>query len=124
MNNDNYLLSNKTAAAELRDAERDLVAHAGPAPVNLRSVPRERWTEYEDWQLTLPDGVQKFLDGHDGTPLTRELVHSLEEAVENHHGITAPWHVSMTLALQAGRAWTYLPEAAPYLTGFVLGKDE
>jgi hypothetical protein len=51
-------------------------------------------------------------------------VHALEEAVEQFHGITSPWHVTTTGRLQRiGRGWQFIPEAALFLTGFLLGKD-
>ena len=120
-----YFESNKTAAALLRDSETAYVHNDGPPPVDLRALPRENWGTVLQRHVTLPEGVRAFLDGHDGSPLASSVVHALEETVESYHGVTAPWCILSSPAIQSsGRAWRYVPEAAPYLTGFVLMKED
>lgn len=126
---DRFLESNLTNAALLRDAEREIAARAVP-PLDLRGIPRAEWTRHLHAQLAIPEGIRRYLAGEltgapPSFPLDRATVHAMERQVEEWHGITAPWHVAMELPVsQHGRAWRHVPEAAPYLTGFVLGKDE
>ena len=112
--------SNKTAAALARESERELAANP-ILPVDLRTIPREQWDSCLDHELVLPP---RLLDGFDPGPLPRESVGALEEAVEKFHGITAPYYARISFDLvETGRAWKYVAEAAPYLTGFTLEKE-
>lgn len=116
---DNPLASNKTIAAHVRDSEAGL-ADAQLRPVDLRSIPREQWDAYLDHHLALPPHL---LDAIAGGPVDPQLVPGLEAAVEQFHGITAPYAVTMTMTLQkTGRPWSEAPEAADAMTGFVLDK--
>ena len=120
----NDLETNQTNAALLRDTEREIAQRAEP-PVDLRSVPREQWDRFLDWDVTLPAIVKVFLERKErlSESFTRAEVHAIEEATELHHAIEEPYHVTMSPTLQTtGRAWAYVWETEPYLTGLVLGK--
>jgi hypothetical protein len=118
---DNPLADNKSAAAHLRDEELAFVAEK-IRPIDLRAVPRERWDEYVNFHLALPDHL---LDAIEGGPVDPELLPTLEQAVEKHHGITAPYHVTTTFTLRDfGRGWHFVPEAAEFMTGFLLDKED
>jgi hypothetical protein len=118
---DNPLADNKTAAAHLRDDELAIVADQ-IRPIDLRSIPRERWHEFVNFHLTLPEHL---LDAIGGGPVDPKLVPALEEAVERFHGITAPYFVIATFAIQDfGRGWCFVPEAAEFMTGFLLDKED
>jgi hypothetical protein len=121
--------SNKNAAALLRDSEADLARRRIPL-LDLRTVPREQWDSHLSRELLMPPGVARYLAGEltdtpPAFPLTTEQVHAMEEAVEQFHGITEPYYAAMNLGLShSGRAWSYVPEAAPYLSGFHFDKEE
>lgn len=121
----NDLTTNKTPAALLLESEQELVAAKLP-PVELRTVPRAEWDSYINRDVTLPPSVFGFLlERNDGQPLTRTEVETIETNTEVFHGVSEPYHISMSLTMQrTGRAWTYLMEAGEYLTGLTLGKDE
>lgn len=120
MNSSDYFENNRTTAALTRDAETEIVSH-GPRPVNLRTIPRERWDEYLSFHLTVPPAVLTTLDGE---PIPPGQLDAYEDAVAHWHGITAPYYVSTSFALRSlGRPWRYVPEAAEFLTGFTLCKD-
>lgn len=129
MNAQDILESNRTVSALARDAEREAVRRAIP-PVDLRTVPRDQWEPLLGRDLALPDAVARFLAGEltdvpITVPLPREQIHAMEEAVEKFHGITAPYHAAMSLAVQrTGRAWRHEPELARTATGFLLGRDD
>jgi hypothetical protein len=115
--------SNKSTAALARDAEAECAKH-GPAPVNLRAIQRGDWDNWLNCDVTLPPAVQKYLAAHPkGQPLTSDEVQNLECVVEQWHGISPPFYVTMTLTLQTiGRPWQYVE--TQNLTGFTLGKDQ
>jgi hypothetical protein len=113
--------NNKTTAAHLRDDELAIVADK-IRPIDLRSIPRERWDEFVNFHLTLPEHL---LDAIGGGPVDPKLVPALEEAVERFHGITAPYFVIATFEIQQlGRSWRFVPEAAEFMTGFLLDKED
>ena len=119
-NVDNPLDSNKSFGAQARDFERALVRER-IEPVDLRTITHAQWASFENRHLVLPPGVKAFLDGHDGTPLSSETVHGLVEAIEAFHGVAPPFTVFMELhTQQTGRGWVHEPDAAPFLTGFLL----
>lgn len=118
---EDYFESNKTAGALARDSEREIVSR-GDQPLDLRTVPSERWDACLHQELALPP---RLLDGFDPGPIPNDLVPALEEAVEKFHGITPPYYAAMSVTLQrTGRAWKYVPEAAPLLTGFTFGRED
>jgi hypothetical protein len=118
---ENIFEDNRTVAAQLRDEELAIVAEK-IRPIDLRTIPREQWDKYLDFQLTVPEHL---LDAVEGGPLDADTLRALDEAVERFHGITAPYYVTTTASLQhQGRGWSYVPEAAEFLTGFVLDKED
>ncbi|MEA3210964.1 MAG: hypothetical protein QOE70_4021 [Chthoniobacter sp.] len=117
---ENPLLSNRTIAAHARDSERFVIAKR-VTPIDLRSLPRDRWDEFIDFHLTLPP---RLLDGFDPGPLPADSIEALEDAVARFHGITEPYFVAIDTQLEkTGRAWRYEPDAAAFLTGFRLDRD-
>lgn len=120
----NFLSSNLTGAALVREHEERLAVKK-PSLVDLRIIPRERWPEYYGRDLSLPPDIQKYLDGREPVPMSKDEVHALEIAVERYHGITEPFYASVSPSLQAdGRAWSYVPDAAPYISGFEFNNNE
>jgi hypothetical protein len=114
----NFPTSNLSAAALWREHEERLAVEKTPL-VDLRSIPREQWPEYYGRHVTIPADIQKYLDGREPGPMTKEEVQNMEIAVERYHGVTEPCYVSMGPNLQTeGKAWSYVAEAAPYLSGF------
>src|SRR6266478_5701486 len=110
-----FFETNKSAAAQVRDAEQETVDEGGPHPVDLRSIPREKWDEFVNYQLVIPPDVAKSIEGE--APYDRQTVAAIEQAVEKWHGITPPFFAVMDVGMQQlGRGWKYVPEAAPYLT--------
>ena len=120
----NIMTSNLTAAALLKEHEERLAAEKH-ALVDLRSVPRERWPEFYGRDVTLPVDIKKYLSGRQPGPMTNDEVQALEIAVERFHSVTEPYYVSMTPHMQTdGRAWCYVPDAAPYMSGFRFNNTE
>lgn len=120
--------SNRSGDALLRESEADMAKRAIPL-LDLRTVPREKWDAFLSRQLAVPPAIASFLacELTDGPPfpLTTEQVHAAEEAVEKFHGITEPYYAAMIPHLgHTGKAWCYVPELAPYVSGFSFGKDE
>ncbi len=115
--------SNKSLAALARDAEAES-AKCGPAPVDLRAIPREEWNKWLNCDVTLPPTVGAYLAAHPkGQPPTSDEVQNLECVVEEWHGVSSPFYVSMSLTLQAvDKPWQYVE--TENLTGFALGKEE
>jgi hypothetical protein len=120
------LLSNKSAAALLRDAELELIKRA-EKPVDLRTVPLKQWDSCVDRDIIIPDDMQELLipDELLPRPFNEKIIHALERGVEKFHHVKPPYHIRMSITLQqTGRPWAYVPEAGQYLTGFILGKDD
>jgi hypothetical protein len=125
------LLTNKSAAALLRDSELDIARRKQP-PVDLRTVPLEQWDNYLEHDVVMPSELRHFLDlrEYENIHATKEFVsldekavHGFEEWTEKFHGVKPPYHIYMSITLQqTGRPWKYVPEAGAYLTGFILGK--
>jgi hypothetical protein len=119
-----FIETNKSPAACVRDGELEIVADGKPWFVDLRSVPREKWDDYVDWDVALPPGVAKYLDGHIG-PLTTEESDNMEIAIEKFYGIEAPYYITASATMQSkGRSWSYVPESAIFCTGFHIAKEE
>jgi len=115
-------LSNRTSSAELHDCEVYLVAHPIPL-LDLRTVPREEWDAYLDRHLLMPPAIASFFADSPPLPLPTEQADAIAQAVEDFHGITAPYYADMSTRLQTeGRAWGFVPEVAPYVSGFYFGK--
>jgi hypothetical protein len=114
-----YLESNRSAAALWREYEQKLVTERTPL-VDLRLIPRDRWPEFFGRDVTLPPEVQRYLDGRELVPMTKEEIDGLEDAVARYHGVEAPYYVDMSITHweRFGHAWRYVPEAAPYMSGF------
>ena len=119
--------TNRSTSALLRDSEANLAKRAVPL-IDLRTVPREQWDRLLDRHLVVPPTIASLLAGElmDGPPvLDVSRFHAIEEAVEKFYGITEPYYVTMDSNLiTTGKAWTYVPEVAPYVSGFIFGKDE
>ena len=116
------MLSNRSPAAMARDAEADVAAH-GPGPVDLRSIPKDQWDRFIDFDVTLPPAVQTYLADYPvGQPLTTEEVQNMEIAVEQWHGVSEPYYIAMSLTLQqSGKPWAYVQ--SDKFTGFTFGKE-
>ncbi|MEA3207849.1 MAG: hypothetical protein QOE70_906 [Chthoniobacter sp.] len=115
------LESNKTAAAQLRDGEIERLRAGGPAPIDLRSVPSEQWEQLLLHHVTVPPEIGASIDAQ---PIPPELVPSYEEAMERYHGVTPPYFLTMTPTLRRiGRAWAFVPELAPLVSGFILERE-
>jgi hypothetical protein len=121
--------SNRSAAAMLRDSEAG-IARRAVSLLDLRTVPREEWDRHLNRDLLVPEGITRYLAGEltdkpPAFPLTGEETDGMGATVERFHGITAPYFVNVSLSIQHdGRAWAYVPEAAPYLSGFYLDKEK
>ena len=77
----------------LRREVHDFAASAGweNMPVlDLRTIPREKWNDVQDWPIAFPPDVQAYLDGCDKTvPLTTLEIDNIEERMDAFYG-TAP----------------------------------
>ena len=114
----NILTSNLTGAALWKEHEERLALDKPPL-VDLRTIPREQWLEYFGRDVMPSPEIQKYLDGREPGPLSQDEVQMLEIAMEKFHGITEPFYITMGIDLQTtGRTWTFIPEAAPYMSGF------
>lgn len=121
MDSSDYFETNKTVSARVRQIEEEIVREKGPGPVDLREIPRERWDEFLNYQVTLPPAVAAVLDGN---PIPGDQVDAFELAVEAFHGVSSPYYVAMGSHLRIyGRPWCYVPAVAPYVTGFRLMKE-
>jgi len=120
----NILTSNPTGAALVKEHEERLAAEKRPL-ADLRSIPRERWAEFYGRDVVLPPDIQKYLEGRQPGAMTYDEVHAPEIAVGRYHGVTEPYYVSMTPHRQTdGRDWCYVPDAAPYMSGFRINNTE
>lgn len=120
MDANDLLETNKTAGALLRDAELELVKRKEP-PVDLRTIPLEQWDNYIGRDVVLPAIIKEWLDARPPAAIDETFVQQAEEFTEQHHDVKTPYYLTMSLTLQqTGRAWAYVPEAAPYLTGLTL----
>lgn len=61
-------------------------------PIDLRTVPRERWPEYHCCALVLPPDVAGYVAGMDAPP-TRIESDGIEDRVQAFYGISAPFLV-------------------------------
>lgn len=51
--------------------------------LDLRTVPREKWAEVEDWPIAFPVDLQSYLDGRDASiPLTTMEIDNIEERMD------------------------------------------
>ncbi len=115
------LLTNKSAAALLRDSELDISRRKQP-PVDLKTVPLEQWDNYLEHDVTLPEPIAHLLKSMPVAP-NPTIVHQIEQTVEEFHNVKPPYHIYMSITLQqTRRPWKYVPEAGAYLTGLILGK--
>jgi hypothetical protein len=113
-------LSNRTLAAQIRDAERAF-AQNPIYPIDLRSVPKEHWKDYLAFHVVLPPEVSKYLDGRTGPIKDAHEIAMLEDKVAAFHGVTLPYTINIDCTMERfGRAWAYEPDAAKSLTGFYL----
>jgi hypothetical protein len=118
------ILSNRTFAAMTRDDEL-AAARRAEAPIDLRNVPVEDWKKYVQRDVLLPSTVAKYLRGRQLLPLSKSEIDGLEDQVDRFHHVQAPYSIVCSLELQrTGRAWLYVPEVAPYVTGFYLDRLE
>lgn len=62
-------------------------------PVDLRTVPREQWEDYDCAPLVVPPDVARYLAGLDG-PMTTLERDGIEDRVAAFYGITPPWLVT------------------------------
>jgi hypothetical protein len=123
MDSSDYFETNKKMAALLREAEQEIVDAGGPMPVDLRNVPRERWDEFVAFYVTIPAAVAATIT--DGEPIPPDQIDAYEDAVAKFHGVTEPYYICLNASLRKrGRAWSYVPGAAQFITGFRLGKDD
>ncbi|MGB8170965.1 MAG: hypothetical protein WCF18_25910 [Chthoniobacteraceae bacterium] len=123
MDSSDYFETNKTMAALLREAEQEIVDAGGPLPVDLRNVPRDRWDEFISFHVTLPAAVGATIT--EGEAIPPDQLDAYEDAVAKFHGVTEPYYINLSESLRDyGRAWKYVKEAAKFLTGFRLGKDD
>jgi len=119
-----FIETNKSPAACVRDNELEIVAEGKPWFVDLHAVPREKWDDYVPWDIALPPGVAKYLDGHEG-PLTADEIQNMEIAIEKFYEIEPPFCIIASATMQSrGRSWSYVPESAKFCTGFHLDKEE
>ena len=108
----------------VRDDELEAVNEA-KAPANLREVPIDQWDRYVQRDVTLPPDVANYLDGRELRPLTKSEIDGLENQISKFHNVQPPYCIVCSLELQrTGRAWLYVPEVAPYVTGFYLDRFE
>lgn len=114
-----YLESNRSAAALWQEHEQKLAGERTPL-VDLRTTPKEKWPEFYGRDVTLPPEVQKYLEGRERGPMSKEEIDGLEDAVARYHGVSAPHYIDMSEAHweKFGHAWRYVPEAGPYMSGF------
>lgn len=118
------LLSNRSLSAMVRDDEL-AAANAAVAPVDLRAIPHERWNEYRERDVTLPPAVLSYLNGSENRRLTEDETNGLIDQVSAFHGVKSPWYIVASPTLRrTGRAWSYVPELAPFVTGFFLEKED
>ena len=117
-----YFESNKNPAALVRDIELEIAAK-GPAPVDLRTIPKEEWSRYLNYKLTLPPMIARYLAGREAGPIAEGEEESLCNAVSQWHDVRAPWYVNMDDSMREhGRGWSYVESLM--FTGFSLRKDE
>jgi hypothetical protein len=116
------LESNRTLSAMVRDDEAELVRLPIPL-LDLQTVPREQWDAMLDRDLMVPPAISSLLS--DATyPLSGEQADAFATGIETFYGITPPYYVHVSIRLQqTGRAWAFVPEAAPYLSGFSFNKE-
>jgi hypothetical protein len=120
MNED--LETNRTAAAELRESEAELVRRPIPL-LDLRTVPRERWDSMLDRELVVPPTIASLLPDVE-YPISGEQADAFADGIAMFYGIAPPYYVEMSIRFQqTGRAWAYVPEAAPYVSGFYFSKE-
>jgi hypothetical protein len=116
--------SNRPFSAVVRDDELGAVNKA-EAPADLRGVPIDQWDCYVQRDVTLPPDVANYLDGRELRPLTKSEIDRLENQIAKFHNVQPPYCIVCSLELQrTGRAWLYVPEVAPYVTGFYLDRFE
>lgn len=122
---ENDVLTNKSAAALLRDSELNVVA-TGLRPVDLRTIPLEQWDNHIGRDVTLPAIIKDWLTQRPSVPIDECFVHQAEDFTASfYHGVKPPYYIWMSITLQqTGRPWAYVPEAGAFMTGMVLGKDE
>jgi hypothetical protein len=106
----------------VRDDELEAVNKA-EAPANLREVPIDQWDRYVQSDVTLPPDVVNYLDGREPRPLSEPEIDDLEDQIAKFHNVQPPYCIVCSLEFQrTGRAWLYVPEVAPYVTGFYLDR--
>ncbi len=122
---DDFLTSNKTGAALLRDSEREFVENNGPLPINLRKVPRNEWDKFQNHEVEKPPSIAEFLRERKQGTLSSAEVHWIEDYADQFYNVVEPFYIATSPTLQSlGRAWAYVPEAARFLTGLSLRKDD
>lgn len=121
----NILTSNLSAAALVREHEAWLARVQRPL-VDLRSIPREQWPDYYGRDVTLPPDIEKYLAGREPGSMSKEEVEGLEDQVMTYHGVELPFYIQLSRDdwEKYGHAWHYVPEAAPYLSGFEFHNTE
>jgi hypothetical protein len=118
------LLSNRSLSAMVRDDEL-AAANAAVPPTDLRAIPRDRWNEYRERDVTLPPAVLSYLAGAENRRLTEAETNGLIDQVAAFHDVESPWYIAASPTLRrTGRAWSYVPEIAPFVTGFYLEKED
>jgi hypothetical protein len=116
--------SNRHFSAMVRDDELEAVNKA-EVPADLRGVPIDQWDRYVQRDVMLPPDVANYLDVRELRPLTKSEIDGLENQIAKFHNVQPPYCIVCSLELQrTGRAWLYVPEVAPYVTGFYLDRFE
>lgn len=116
------LESNLSTSAMVRNDEMELVRRPIPL-LDLRTVPREQWDGVLDRELVVPPTIASVLPDAD-YPLSGEQADAFADGVAKFYGIETPYYVALSIQLQqTGKTWLYVPEAAPYVSGFYFSKE-
>lgn len=120
--------TNKPLAGLIRDGELDLATKYKIAPIDLAQIPSQDRHLYDSHAVVLPEKIAQYLESCT-FPLSQDEREMLEIAIEKHYNL-APFDdddssvtecewIEMDAHFQeTGRTYQYVPECAPYKTGF------
>ena len=62
-------------------------------PVDLRTIPVDRWSEYEGHPVAFPPDIANYLAGIEHDRLTVNELDAIEAKMDVYYNVTAPWTI-------------------------------
>ena len=62
-------------------------------PIDLRTIPVDRWSEYEGHPVAFPPDIANYLSGIEQDRLSVDELDAIEARMDVYYNVTAPWTI-------------------------------